>query len=176
MPAAIFTMPPAILKLADAYLESLPLERRPKDQQRARARFVRAFFLGITIPASSPGSSDDEYSRGFKTGQEYRRANPDKIKETFESFGNVVTEAEGVWTTGFEHSGFEPRGPNSNHENWWLWTTPDTVYEPPEGRRFFGRGATVHVTGFLSPKGTYGHLGAYDRDFYATRISEADGG
>ena len=171
-------MAPAILKLADAYLESLPPEQRPKDRQRIRDSFVTFFFRGFT--SFSAGSMycgvDDAELQGFKTGQVYHRGNPDKIKETFESFGYVATEAEGAWTIRFEHSGFEPRGRNSNREKWWFWIMTDTDSELREALQFCGQGKTIRVTGFLSPKGRYGHLDSYDHEFYATRISKADGG
>ena len=167
--------PPAIVKLADAYLASLAPEQRPNEPESARDDFVRSFFIGFTTPTGSMSGGTDADTKGFTAGQEFRRANPQKLKETFESFGYVATEAEGLWTLEFEHSGFKPRGCRNDKE-WWLDDLGDTVYELPNDQKIPDEGISIRISGFLSPKGQYGHLGLYKHRFYATKISKSNGG
>lgn len=166
--------PPAIVKLADAFLASLPPEQRPKNPEWARDDFVRCFFMGFTNHTGSMSGGEVAGLQGFKAGQEFRRANPDKLKETFESFGYVAAEVEGTWTTGFEHSGFKPHRERSTEE-WWLSGFSDTVSDLPKGEKIPDEGVGIRIIGFLSPRGSYGHLGSYDHEFYATKISKANG-
>jgi hypothetical protein len=167
--------PPAVLKLAESYFATLTPEQRPNDPESARDNFVRCFFAGFTNYTGSMSGGELAGLEGFKAGQEFRRAHPDQVKETFESFGYVATEAEGVCATGFEQSEFKPRGKNSA-ERWWLSGMADTMSDLPEEQNVSERDLTIRINGFLSPKGSYGHLGLYDREFYATKISKADGG
>lgn len=173
VPAPEVPNPPAIVRLANAYFASRPPGQRPKDAEWARDNFVRNFFAGFTNYTGDLRGADPAALEGFKTGQEFRRANPDRVKETFESFGYVATEAEGVWTTGFEHSGFKPWG--RGDDEWWLSGMADTVYDLPEDEEIPAQGITIRISGYLSPVGRYGHSGAYKREFYATRISKSNG-
>jgi len=165
--------PAAIVKLADTYFESLPSEQRPADRERARDEFVRYFFVGFTNFTGSIIGGNAAGLQGFKSGQEFRRANRTKIRETFESFGYILMETEGVWTTAFEHSAFKPR--DGKNQEWWLYRMPDTESDLTKNEKTSG-GVNVRITGFRSPRGSYGHLGNYEYEFYATKIFKANGG
>ena len=106
------------MQLAKAYVDSLPA--LPEDHHRGDVidDFLSSFFEGITIPGAWIQSGTDADRSGLKAGQEYRRANPGKLKETMEGFGYNAIESEGMWTSGFEHSGFRPF--DQPTERWWL--------------------------------------------------------
>jgi hypothetical protein len=160
--------PPAILKLANEYLQSLPSEKKPFGEEWARHDFIQSFFAGFTKPTASMINGDPASQQGFKLGQEFRRAHPDRLPETFESFGYVAMEADGVYTWGMEHSGFQPR--DHPGEMWWIAAIIGTASDLPKGQEIPEEGLALRITGFRSPKGEYGHLGTYDHEFYATKI------
>ncbi len=74
---------------------------------------------------------------------------------------------------GFETSSFQPCG---DAEQWWLSGDTDVMGEL--GNAFADLGGTagarllVEVRGVLSREGSYGHLGAYPREFHVTEVVE----
>jgi hypothetical protein len=168
--------PKSAIQQAEAYIDSLPAAQRPKDREDAIDGFLGSFFDGFIDTRSSMSGGTEENRRGFKAGQAYRRANPDKLKETMEGFGYTATEAQGVWTVHFEHSGFIPR--DRPKETWWLSHLEGTDSNLPKTATIPKEGVSIRVTGFLSPDNGfgYGHMNQYKREFYATKISKLDGG
>ena len=168
--------PKEAIRQADAYFDSLPYAQRTPHRDKVRVDFLRGFFSGFVSPNGRiEGGTHNEYWHGFQAGQAYRRTNPAKLTETMEGFGYVATEAEGRWTVGFEHSGFRPLGRYSG-QHWWLSGLNDTAFEFTKDGKIPDDGISLHLIGFLSPKGQYGHLGGYDNEFYATKISKTNGG
>jgi hypothetical protein len=168
-PKTSFLAPPEVLRLADAYISSLPHQPDAPQTNDIRAEFVRWFFWGFVDPNSEVSSGPPSATlAGLKAGKQYRRSNPEKLKQTMEGFGYTVTNAQGTWTVGFEHSGFRPDG-HSGRE-WWLSLLPVEGGSPIDQAVPAG-GGRVRISGFLSPKGQYGHLGGYDHEFFATNIS-----
>ncbi len=171
-------MLPDVLELADQYFASIPERRRPSDSAHWRLdrnEYLRNFFWGFAFPTATWTGGTEIGADGKRAGQSYRRANPSKLKEVFEGYRYFATEADGVWTVGTERSGIKPKGDRQD-ERWWLSFFFDTVYDYPKDIRIPDSGLPVHITGFLSPKGQCGHLGQYDHEFYATRISLLNGG
>lgn len=109
--------------------------------------------------------------QGFLAGQEYRRVNPAKAKETMEAFGYTEVEADGVWSVSFEHSGFRPD--EQPAQMWWFSRFCDLQSELLNltAKRFSKNGIHVRIRGYLSPSGAFGHLGGYDHEFFATSIT-----
>lgn len=114
------------------------------------------------------------YWHGNLAGQEYRLANPTKVRETMEGFGYAFTEVEGIWTVGFEHSGLYPAD-HPERGMWWLSQLEETESNIPDPWKIPEAGVHVRASGYLSPAGQYGHLGNYRHEFYATRITRIDG-
>ncbi len=81
---------------------------------------------------------------------------------------------QGHVVLGFETSSFQPCG---DAEQWWLSGDTDVMGEL--GKAFTDLGGTaearlfVEVRGVLSREGSYGHLGAYPREFHVTEVVEA---
>ena len=157
------------MQLAKAYVDSLPA--LPEDHHRGDVidDFLGSFFEGITMPGAWIQSGTDADRSGLKAGQEYRRANPGKLKETMEGFGYNAIESEGMWTSGFEHSGFRPF--DQPTEQWWLSYMGLTKLDFPDYTKFSKEGFSVRIADFLSVSGHYGHMNTYDHEFFATKIS-----
>jgi hypothetical protein len=166
--------PPAIRKLFDAWLASLPADRKPLDADAVRSEFVRSFFSGFTTHMGTVGLRSEAEKEGFKAGQECRLSNPGQAKGIFESYGYVETKAEGIWTVRFEHSGFKFADSGDGKE-WWFSTLADTDSDLPVGGSIPESGVSIRVIGWLSPQGNHGHFGAYERAFFATKISKSEG-
>jgi hypothetical protein len=131
-----------------------------------RREFTRTFFLGFTDPDGSLTGDDVAAEHGFEAGQEFRRhCNPAEVKQAMEDYGYVATEAAGTWVLRDEVNCFRPR--NIRGQNWWLTDFGGTF------RDFYevtGQPVSCHISGFLSPKGQYGHGGTYDHKFYVAEI------
>lgn len=165
--------PPAVLQLADAYVNSVP-DQKPSGGRDIRKDFLLGFFRGFTMPgATSGGGGPEAHRQGFLAGLKYRKANPAKIKETMEGFGYTATEAEGILTVSLEHSGFRPS--NQATQNWWFSSLGDVQSDLPRGKKIPREGVRIRVTGYLSSSGHYGHLNNYDHEFFATSISKVGG-
>jgi len=83
---------------------------------------------------------------------------------------------DGLVSIGFEVSAFEPC---DSDEIWWM-TGSDAVYEEldelyQEVVGDDGGPAYARLHGVRSTKGSYGHLGAYDREFRVTQIIDVVG-
>ena len=161
--------PPAILRMADAYLSSPGRQDKPGGENSVRRSYLQEFFSGFVNPKGTinGGTSTDHVA--FQAGQEYRHNHPDKLKETMEGFGFTATNADGVWSVEFERSAF--RMENHSGRDWWLTELPDPESAQVRDRSFWDSSGPIHISGFLSPKGNYGHLGGYDHRFFATNIS-----
>jgi len=155
-------------RLADAYIKQLAIAPSESERDEIRHVFTTQFFSGFTGPEDSLiGSKAAE--AGFRAGQDFRRtSSASQVRRTMEEFGYVHTEAEGTWSTGFEVRLFRPRG--TPNQRWWFEGFGDTKYVMPKDNENLSGPIYYRVTGFLSPKGQYGHLGGYDHEFYATSV------
>ena len=165
--------PARVVKLAKEYLDALPADKAPADdsaRQNAIAGFARSYLIGFMYPATGTGGSPADVA-GSQAGQEYRKANPGKMKETMAEYGYVPVEAEGIWVFGFEQSNFKPRGPHAK-EHWWI-SVADATFDRAGAND--SKGIAVRLTGYLSPAGLFGHMGSGDHEFYATKITRVAG-
>ncbi len=162
--------PPAVLRLANAYVARLPAGQRT----RARDDFLRSFFDGfISSKATTSGFSEAE-RQGFDAGKKYSVSlHPDKLKETMEGFGYVATEANGVWFVGIEWTDFHPNfHPKEVWDLEFLKKLPADVLKDAQTKK----GVAVRVTGFLGPGSVSGLRPHYDHTFLAIQISRVEGG
>jgi hypothetical protein len=81
---------------------------------------------------------------------------------------------QGYVVLGFETSAFQPCG---DAEQWWLSGDTDVMGELENAFADLGGTAGarlyVEVRGVLSREGSYGHLGAYPREFHVTEVVDA---
>jgi hypothetical protein len=171
LPSATPSTPPAVLQLADDYLASHSGKQTDK-RGSVKEQFLHGFFEGFTMPNMDidvpEAYSGDATPRGMKAGQEYRRANPTKLKETMEGFGYTEIEIAGVYTRGFEYSDFRPD--TQPGQTWWLSSCGDARSYLPKDEKISDEGVHIRVRGYLSPSGKYGHVGGYSRELLATKI------
>lgn len=167
--------PGAVVKLAEAYVKSLP--KPPATPAETKRDFQRTFLIGFTEPNVSIGSPNDAETSGLEAGHDYRRKHPEKLKEILEGYGYVATEADGFWRAGFEVSDFKPK--KNPKETWWITVIGEEGAAREGAERVHVErsmdGAQVHIIGFLSPEGYYGHFGVGRREFMATGITAAKG-
>jgi hypothetical protein len=90
-----------------------------------------------------------------------------------EGFGYTAIEHDGVWTVSFEQSDFRPD--NQPAQRWWLSEFGDTQSDLPKDAKIPDNGVHIRISGYLSPSGQFGHLGHYDHEFFAIRISKIGG-
>jgi hypothetical protein len=165
--------PPAVVKLAEAYVKSAP--GKAKAIEDPKRDFQRTFLLGFTTPNVSVGNPNDAEEKGLEAGKAYRRDHPEKGKEILEGYGYVATEADGFWRAGFEVSDFKPKA--KPKETWWITVLREEGAAREGAERVRVKqgidGVQVHVSGFLSPPGHYGHFGVGQRELFATSITPA---
>jgi hypothetical protein len=162
------------LRLADAYIGHLAFPPSAAEREEIRHAFAREFFSGFTGPDNHLIGSKAAVA-GFKAGQEFRRKSSQaRVMKTMEEFGYIATEAEGTWVVDFEVSCFRPR--SQPDQSWWLSVFGGTKDVLPKREEPSSGPVLFHVSGFLSPKGQYGHLGAYEHEFYATKVVCIKGG
>lgn len=159
-------VPAVVKRLADSHFGSLSDQDRA-NEDALREDFSRGFFDGFTSLMGTIGGGTEAYQRGFLAGQEYRRDNPARVKETMEEFGYSAAAAEGDWTESFERKLFRPR--SQPGQSWWFCPMGLGRADIPKGMRI--RAVPIHAVGFISPAGRYGHLGGYDHQFFATSIT-----
>lgn len=80
---------------------------------------------------------------------------------------------KGFYTSGWEWSQFEPC---SNLDEWWWVTGSDNFYDQYEslikakGDTTIGSYVYLEVTGTKTPKGKYGHMSQYEREFEIKKV------
>lgn len=159
-------------RYADKYFT---IFRRPKSEcelQTRRVEYIDSFFYGFKASATIQPDDKDPIQHligsAMRAGGDHRRAYPNEVDATFASYGYVAVDAEGKWTSGFEVSQFEPAS-GYEGESWWLGELPDM-----QGPRPGSNGATttvrIRVKGYVTDKGQYGHLSAYDRDLLVREL------
>lgn len=172
----LFPTPRAVIRIADAFVASMRRQRAKRTESR-REDFCGSFFTGFTSCDSTVSGGTAAWRRGYRTGQEYRRAKPTKIKETMEGFGYTAVEADGTWTDSFEHSDFVPD--KQPTQTWWLAYFGNTRSNLTNNIRLlaegFHPGVHIRVKGYLSPFGQHGHCGYYPHEILATAISTIGG-
>lgn len=170
-------VPAAVTKLAEDYVRSTRKPKKPSaTPAEAKRDFARMFLTGFTQPNVSIGDPNDAQARGLEAGRKYRRENDAKVKEILVGYGYAPIETDGFWRSGFEVSDFKPvKNPK---ENWWVTvlaeegpTKADAAPRVQVERKVDG--LQVHIVGFLSPEGHYGHFGVGVRELIATSVTAA---
>jgi hypothetical protein len=168
--------PAAAMRLADAYLDSLPKDKQPAFRIDARNDFLVWFFQGFIRPQGSGSPfSDAPTQAAFEAGQAYGRDHPSMRDEVMSGFGYVQTEVTGKWTRAFEGSILVLE--SAPDERLWLGCFRECESEIPSSRDHTHETEpiAVKVTGYLSPPGRYGHMGTWPRELLAAKIVREGG-
>ncbi|RFP10770.1 MULTISPECIES: hypothetical protein [unclassified Duganella] len=156
--ATAANIPDVVMRLSDSYAAS-------------REEYARWFFAGFTHPVGGISTNLDLMRDAYTQGQSYWREHANERDQIFSGYGYQAVEADGVWSRGFEKSSFVPV--NSQPGKWWMtsfggvkWTELGTNHaDAPSGQ------AQVHIVGYLSPRGGYGHLGMYEQEVLVTSFT-----
>lgn len=159
-------------ELAADYYKTLPANTERQSENVVRGAFCEGFLEGFISPGSwiSEPTEHDVHWHGFTAGQNYRRSHEDKLREVMEQFGYTVWEGDGTYEIrGFEMSLFWRRGVRivDDYESdcWWIDPLVSDLPDVLGGNRM----AEIHIVGFLSPEGRYGHLGMCKQQILVTK-------
>jgi hypothetical protein len=179
-----------IIKLADEAIVADGSEAM-RNREISRTTFAGAFLGGYANPDSTiPVNAERYFSRmngkGWDAGKAYRRAHPDSVAQIMHEYGYKEFEGTGAWTYGFEAGGFQPDGvaEASASSQYWCWDlgfVRNADLDEQLGRivrrdRDLAQNVTVrvHVKGYVSAPGSFGHMDLCQRQLYAVSIT-ADG-
>jgi len=171
--------PQIIIDIADSYFDESLLNRDVPTMDVFYSKFSDGLRTAILTPKYYRYSGNPAKEKGYSVGQKYLQEHPEKINDIVSAYGLKPVETNGIWVEAFERSCFRPDDivvstlkSSRQMDEWWLENMSD--FEPDASKfknDFEGlTGMYVHVRGFLSQEGEYGHLGAYTYLFYATFI------
>ncbi|MED5595557.1 hypothetical protein [Janthinobacterium sp. P210006] len=158
-------IPAIVLDYASAFAQT---QAADKQSPALPAEYAQWFFQGLIHPSGGIVTQSAPMRDAYTNGQRYWRDHPSERANIMAGYGYLAIEREGIWSRGFEKSTFQAAHVDLGTDAgaWWLdsfggvaWrdvglVPPDSIYDHPR----------VHIVGYLSPKGHYGHLGAYERE------------
>lgn len=161
-------VPNIVLQYADSFAQSQSVQEPLRAGRALPDEYAIWFFQGFTHPSGSIFTKSDLMRDAYSNGQAYWRDHPSERADIFAGYGYRTVEREGVWSHGFEKSAFQPG--DGSEGKWWMSTFGgvawrDVGLDQPNSRI---DGLRVRIVGYLSPKGRYGHLGAYEHEVLVT--------
>lgn len=163
-------VPDDVRRLAAAYAKTHPDEKAPRGSS-PQDEYTRGFLQGFLFPDGSmdrPGI----YWAAYAQGQARWWEGPEAQERTFAGYGYARVELTGSWLSGFETSFFQPDG---HDRGYWLSFLPGVKLDLPWSPGFPAHNKRrIRVLGYLSPAGSYGHLGMYVRELYARFVEIVD--
>ena len=171
-------LPDFVIRMADETIARLHSLAPVKDHATAVELFGWEFLEGFQQPGTlCPGCSGVGYE-GMLAGQRFRREHPDRRDDVMRGYGYTLTTVDGTCTVGFEASRFTPKHdrkptPEDTFEwNWWV-TGWSADFVGPPAPRLPGHSKPLQwacrMTGWLSPRGSYGHMNGYGHRFQVVR-------
>lgn len=169
-------VPDVVLQYADAFAQSQTKTERLSSGLSQREEYTVWFFQGFIHPSGWILTKSDLMKNAYTQGQTYWHDYPSERDKMFASYGYVPIEREGVWSHGFEVSAFRPA--DAGGEEWWISPLGDGSWSDIglDKARLRDKHLRVRITGYVSPKGRYGHLGAYVRAVHVTSAVPVDTG
>jgi hypothetical protein len=167
-------VPDVVLEYADSFEQSQIVKEQLRPGRTLRDEYANYFFQGFTHPSGEVFTKSALIQDAYTHGQAYWRDHPSERTKIFSEYGYVPVEREGVWSRGFEKSAFEPS--DADGERWWMSPFGQGAWSQV-GLDQASRGSTpsrVRIVGYLSPKGHYGHLGAYEHEVLVTSGTHED--
>lgn len=128
--------------------------------------FRRAFFSGFVKYDGAIGSDCPASEAGFAAGRAYRNAFPGEIETTMRGFGYAPAHDEGIRVRDQRHV-HALRIDARPGEVWWIDFMGGSAAARDWSRLECAR---MRVHGYLSPRGSHGHMGAFRREFIAERV------
>lgn len=145
------------------------------ETEEKRIQFLRGYrrgalqaTIGLTYTYSSLDKDDSPFASGYRSGRTYagEKAKTEQPLSLSE-FSYEPVALEGILRLGFEQSHFRTKGQDRPY---WV-VFPDSMRSKiPEDTQPDGK--FVGVNGWLSPRGTYGHMGRATHELIVFEISE----
>jgi hypothetical protein len=145
------------------------------ENEEERIQFLKGFrqgalqaTIGLTYTSSSLYTEGSPYAKGYRSGKTHieKRAQAKQFMSLSE-FGYQLVTLEGILRLGFKQSHFTPTGQDRTY---WI-VFPDCMRSQiPKGT--LPDGKSVTVKGWLSPRGTYGHMGVSTYELIVHGISK----
>ena len=169
-------IPDVVRQRANAFERSQATPERLRPGHTLLEDYAYEFFVGFTHENGGIYTPSALARDAYTQGQAYWRDHPSERAQIFAGYGYTAVEREGVWIKGFEISSFEPS--DSPGERWWM----TSLGNGPWREVGLDAGNTrrgplrLRIDGYLSPKGSYGHLGMYGHTVLVTAatVVEAD--
>ncbi|MES2149035.1 MAG: hypothetical protein V4508_04490 [Pseudomonadota bacterium] len=167
-------IPPVVVRFAESFAASQPEPEKISAGRTRTEDYAAWFFQGFISPVGTIATKSELMRDASTRAQFYWRDHPDARDAIFSDYGYAPVESDGVWSRGFEVSSFVPE--NGSAVKWsltsfggvrWRDLGPDHIDAPSHGAR-------VHIIGYISPQGSYGHLGGYPREVLITSFALAD--
>ncbi|MBV7536668.1 hypothetical protein KW842_12910 [Duganella sp. sic0402] len=148
-------------------------EKKGSNDAVQSEEYARWFFQGFTHTKGGIYTRSDLARDAYTKGQLYWRDHPSERDKVFAGYGYSAIEQDGVFSRGFEKSDFKPNDLSTGF--WWMTTLGDVAWrdvgiEPPSLSPI-----RLHIVGYLSPEGQFGHLGAYKHEVLVTSAVLKDG-
>ena len=170
--AAAGNIPDIVLGYASAFAQTQAADKQLPTSPTLPAEYAQWFFQGLIHPSGGIVTQSAIMRDAYTNGQRYWRDHPSERANIMAGYGYLAIERDGTWSRGFEKSVFQPAHVDVDvgAGAWWLdsfggvaWkdvglVPPNSSYEQPH----------VRIVGYLSPKGHYGHLGAYEHEVLVT--------
>ena len=164
-------MPPEVVASAAQYLQAHAAGKDAKKTQREFIAGFRAGFKEPFRPDEIEQDSERAFEAGYNAAARYWLRNPERRDEIMAGFGYSKIEAAGLWSLGFEFSQFS----SAQGVSCWLDPMFKSVVDVPRSTDLLQHQTLkVSVTGYLSPRGTYGHMGHYSCEIRATSVRRGD--
>jgi len=160
-------IPDVVLRQADAFAQTHPDMEPLPPGKTFREEYARHFLNGFLHQSNDDASKSAMVRDAFEHGLLYWVDHPAERGVILTGFGFVAIDEDGIWWRNFEHSAFTPS--NAEGEHWSMRTLDGSVWrEEDMGLNTRSGQDRVHIKGYLSPKGHYGHLGGYQREVLVT--------
>lgn len=164
-------IPQAVQVLAQSYATSHPVAEPGWGGRTVQEEYAAWFFSGYVHPNGGIQTKSELMRDSYTRGQSYWRDHPDERDAILAGYGYLRVDMDGIWSRGYEKSSFVPTDLES--QTWWLSSFGGARWEDllrsGKMERNFGA-AQVHITGYVSPDGAFGHLGAYRREVLVTSV------
>ena len=128
------------------------------------AEYAFCFFQGFVYPIGQWRSSkEDVCDNAVVAANVYRAEHPAETDAIMRGYGYKRITVNGIWTQSFEQSDFVPD--HDPKQKWWVngFRSFATYESSASGLTRSQGGAHVQLVGYLSPDGSYGHLGGWNR-------------
>jgi len=164
--AAARPVPNIVLEFFNSFAESQKEENDPSVADAQSIQYAHWFFQGFTHPSGGIFTKSSLMRDAYTKGQVYWRDHPSRRDYIFAGYGYLAIEQDGIFSRGFEKSDFQSDGLRVNL--WWMTSLGDVAWRDIGVEPLRTGPSHLHIVGYLSPKGQFGHLGAYEREVLVT--------